>query len=231
MITIAGYNCATRLPFTGPLASLVVAGKKTRTIRFCPKGIDPDGRVPYQTITRARWGQATPSGPFNHGRRRFHLGDYAYLQEPLYWGYAIYTGDLKVARYTADRYLCKEFTPIRSRAVEWTYKPDELPAMNMGSRFARTILQIKDVKFEMLGDMTDADAMAEGVQKHNDRCWRMPGALRNTPLKVFATYWDTLTQTKAERWEAMQGKLVRVITFEVAATAKTPWDLARGATK
>ena len=179
------------------------------------------------TLVRSSFQQATLNLPWIW-TPPFGPGDYIYMQEPI--ESAKTTIGRFIARYVSDSQPV--WSVVDNLPIPWRWKPDKLPAMNMGSRFARTILQIKAVRFEVLGNMTGADAIVEGVCRHPGppQEYRIGGISAQSPLDAFAAYWNTLANTEAERWEAMQDQLVRVIEFKVVATAATPWDLAKGAT-
>jgi hypothetical protein len=240
---IGRFNCKGGLSFRPELVPLILSGAKTQTRRFCPPGIFPDGEMP-EILTRYLWRQERPGPPIreevggtviparhNTARLPFAPGDLVFLKEGIH---RVCRGcePFEVVGYSSEIRLAKSQygdTPL------WTAKPDKLPAMYMGARFARTILRIKAVRFERLGDMTDADAVAEGVvqkrlKQNIDSAYYIPLATGyyTTPLRAFAAYWNTLAKTRAERWEAMQGKLVRVIKFSVEATARNQYELLKG---
>jgi hypothetical protein len=50
--------------------------------------------------------------------------------------------------------------------VPWNWKRDTLPAMYMPKWAARTWLEVTEVRTELLQDITDEDAIAEGIEPH-----------------------------------------------------------------
>lgn len=115
------------------------------------------------------------------------VGDHLYVQEP--WLSSAST--TQAAGYQADG--CVKAGPgERLRG-----------AYNMPRWASRLTLEITDVKVERLHNMTDADAIAEGVEKlgefPNITPWRnyqlkpgQPGAMNfSTPLRSFMSLWES----------------------------------------
>jgi hypothetical protein len=109
--------------------------------------------------------------------------------------------------------------------VDWNWKP----SIHMPKAVARIWLQITDIKAERLHDITEEDAIAEGVKHAHD--WRQPGVKVETLpdgshvahgtksfRRGFSLLWDDINGR--ESWNA--NPWVWVISFKVLSTTGKP---------
>lgn len=101
-------------------------------------------------------------------------------------------------------------TPVLSRdgnRVRWRWKRRVLPAMHMPKKLARTYVKLLEKRGEWLGEITDADAVREGIPEEPKNRFR--------PRYRFVQLWDSInTKGKTPRNFASD-PFVNVITFEL----------------
>lgn len=76
------------------------------------------------------------------------------------------------------------------------------PSIHMPRWASRLTIEVVDVRFQPLNDITDEDAIAEGIVEHKTCGWHVPGVdhpikafpilSRSTPREMYAALWDTL---------------------------------------
>lgn len=150
---------------------------------------------------------------------RLRAGDRLYVKEKLMRQDA--DGHNSWAEYARDgRYV--EPSPFR-----WRWQRDWLSPLHMPAEAARVFLTLTaDVRVEPVGDITDADALAEGVEQLDASWFAFGGAP-----------WPDARTAFLVRWHEMHGDgnpNVAVLTFELrpaapahAADAASPDEPAR----
>lgn len=101
-----------------------------------------------------------------------------------------------VARYTPDRDNC---AGIEFRASHVDNNEPWRPSTQMPRWASRLTLRITNVRAERLQDISEVDAMAEGVTKVKDACFVIRGfdydtvgLCHSSPVTPFEKYWDHL---------------------------------------
>lgn len=84
----------------------------------------------------------------------------------------------------------------------WTWKRDTLPSIHMPRRASRLTLELTGVRVERLQDISEADALAEGITRLNDFEFICPGIehenkhfprlSRGSARDMYAALWDTI---------------------------------------
>lgn len=118
--------------------------------------------------------------------------------------------------YRADGSI---YNPPDKHGEEPMRSESELPAdelaeirwhspIHMPRWMARIVLEIIDVKFARLHDMTNADAVAEGVESDEylereefAQAVAPPGSVMPSPLREFERIWDSINAKRGYPWE------------------------------
>ena len=107
------------------------------------------------------------------------VGDYCYMREPLIRGF----GD--VAYYADDKVMvCHVLT---GEAITWRWKTDLLTSIFMPREAARSIYRYEQIRVERLQDITEDDAIAEGME--------CPGAKTH-----FRVIWENINAARGFGW-------------------------------
>lgn len=77
-------------------------------------------------------------------------------------------------------------------ALNWRWKSDTLPAIFMPKEATRITLDITEIRVERLQEITDTDAVKEGIAN---------GAYAVSPIRSFQKLWDSLNEKQGYRWK------------------------------
>lgn len=168
--------------FNTPMVQAILNGRKSQTRRVIKP--QPDGDVCFgicQSSTDAKSVGKTGFGNENVLKSfvsvKYHEGDILWVRET--WG--CYTDDWN----DADQFVYKADYPNgakgywhESEKVNWCDLPKWKPSIHMPREAARIFLRVTDVRAERLQDITEEDAVSEGVSK----------------------MFDNLTDTEYEQW-------------------------------
>lgn len=209
--------------FSGPMVRAILAGRKTQTRRV----------VKPQPENVAKMGPRT---------RKYAVGDRLWVKEA--WRVGAWwedTGEVCVD-YRADGYSRREWLDVPDEEMfarlwiqscedakkagfeydadhQYNWKPGEAPTRWRPSIFmprwaSRLTLPVIGVRCERLRDISEADAVAEGVGHGWKGSWPDYGSLhrqgevmvaertQDTARMSFATLWDTLNAKRGFGWEA-----------------------------
>ena len=215
MITINGYEVAGRMPpFTRENRDLVRSGVKTQTRRVMkPQPEWPFyGPEVYTSCAVDRFGDMIP------GKEVFGIyGDDWGLKCP--YGRP---GDIRVMCEPLHRCLTKNIcyeNPlgeiIDGRKAVWQWKRDTLSSMFMPTWAGRTLVRYIDIRAERLQDISEEDAIAEGIlpYRHGYKTF-FDGAEQLCPDAKFLFWglWDSINYKK-HPWA--NNDLVWVIEWEL----------------
>jgi hypothetical protein len=171
--------------FSGPMVRAILEGRKTMTRRVLnPKPTKP-------------WGSM-----FHEGRRWWTGNDFT----------ADVIEELNVPHAVGDRLWVKEQLlpgPYNTSIVyeadgtvavvqEWPWQVKVLPSMFCPRRFSRITLEVTGVKMERLQDISEADAIAEGVDQLSECRWR-------DHLGVDPDHYINATASFVSLWESING--------------------------
>ena len=97
-----------------------------------------------------------------------------------------------------------QFTP----EVQWT------PSIHMPRWASRLTLIVEEVRAQLLGHMTEADAIAEGIYCERQEGWSATGdSWYASPKIAFHQLWDSLHTKAGERWQ--DNPVIVALTFRV----------------
>ena len=201
----------TGLIFKAPLVRAILEGRKTQTRRVAKPVKRPDlgnlytpgalamGREPQHVIDRA-----CPLG---------QPGDRIYVRETFSrhpeWGQLAFRAD------------GEEFED----ADGWLWEPKWMPSIHMPKELARIWLEITGVRLERIQDISEADAIAEGVNRiAHGREGSYYSAIRN---EQHPKNWICPDDAFRELWESTGGDWdanpwVWAIDFKVLSTTGRP---------
>jgi hypothetical protein len=171
-----------RILFSGPMVRAILSGRKTQTRRVV-KPIFDVARVTYGCIGGQGFGfifgNKVVRCPFGE------IGDRMWVREthaPMLGGGWVYAAD-----YSAER--------LKQKDGKGFWKP----SIFMRREASRISLEIVSVRVERLQDISEADAIAEGIEPvqmptgevmYDD--YLEPGAMMARPVSSYATLWDRI---------------------------------------
>lgn len=195
--------------FAGPMVNAILSGRKTQTRRLIKHHL-PTGPCDIRDIG---------NGPEIYGaggvwlklRLPYAVGDVLWVRET--WtlasrdGYRQYAG-LSSERFwpsTMDRpHVQSKWNGVHNviYRADGEYEADtgekEMwhPSLHMERWMSRLRLEVTAVRVERLGDITEADAYAEGVTIPTEQLFASNGnpELRNEARAAFAALWDSLSK-------------------------------------
>lgn len=194
--------------FSAPMVRAILAGTKTQTRRIVPTMVTC-GRVEYpgkrdgRGYSRVNWldtaeGMAQAAQECKYGLP----GDRMWVKET--WGAVPHMmGGIQpeTLRYRADG-------EYQNERGTWRWRP----SIHMPRWASRVTLEITDVRVERLQDISEADAIAEGIEAEGDE-WRdylMPHTqCCLTPRSSYRTLWESIHGPGS--WDA--NPFVWVVTF------------------
>ena len=86
------------------------------------------------------------------------------------------------------------------------------PSIHMPRWASRITLKIKSIRVERVHDITEADAVAEGIETHLSGCWTQTGGYADTARLAFGALWDSINSKRGYGWNL--NPWVWVIEFE-----------------
>lgn len=159
------------IAFSGPMVRAILAGNKTETRRLLavqPSDYPAVAPIVPPPAGKVRKHDAPYLDAYNHGRFvcwwdeydrqgpdwiniKYIQGDRLYVREAI-------TQSGALVKYLADGKTSNHLWP-----TQW--RRDPVPPMHMFKRFSRITLTCLGTKVERLHDITDADALAEGIKR------------------------------------------------------------------
>ena len=201
----------TGLMFKGELVRAILEGRKTQTRRVMkpqPATVERWKHGEPTLETSANWTvmrDASGKGWSNCGPFRYpygKTGDLIYVRET--WQHANYPlgpyQEGSTVFYRAD-YLNDPHGPDGEKSPEGKYRHWQ-PSIHMPKSAARIWLEITGVRVERLQDISETDAIAEGIERVDDffgcACWRAYGepdgadvVCPDDPIGSFRSLWDS----------------------------------------
>lgn len=215
--------------FSGPMVRALLDGRKTQTRRVLkpqpPKDEYGDDYITrlngpewYEPAVVDKYGDEVPGKPI--------WGVYDELGE---WGAPVpyMPGDLLWVRERwSDELLAPGEVYYYATALEDGLRADEVaeirwrPSIHMPRWASRITLEVTDVRVQRLQEITDEDALAEGVTKVREHCYVIRGIdydeighCHSCPIARFAKLWDSLNAKRGFGWD--QNPWVIALTFSV----------------
>lgn len=147
------------IPFSAPMVLALLAGRKTETRRLLAPAERCNAVQTFEDENgRRRW-VVDPIDALEDEKPlpvRYAIGDHLYVREEIE---AWESGPLKYTRFSADKH--PTFHPWPEDWQRFKARP-----MHMFKRFSRMTLIVDDVRVERLQDISEADAIAEGIHCH-----------------------------------------------------------------
>ena len=127
-------------------------------------------------------------------------------------------GDRLWVRETFRFYDGEDDTEYTCRSIEYRadtigYHPDIRwkPSIYMPRRACRTVLEIVDIRIERVQDITEADAMAEGIKEvgncsppdydYNAKQYYVAKSLHETAKNAFQHLWNSINAKRGMGWD------------------------------
>ena len=185
--------------FSGSMVRAILAGQKTQTRRVLKKSVE-------RVKDKCPYGQA---------------GDILWVRET--WRPALSESHECVA-YRADmRYSCGKEMLQPDCNARWK------PSIFMPRTAARIFLEITEIRLEKLQDISESDAIAEGI---TDCCfgseqWQIYGkkgiysGITREPVTSYSTLWDSINGDRRP-WQS--NPFVWVVEFRKTSTPQTKTD-------
>ena len=208
--------------FSAPMVRALLDGRKTQTRRLA-KFVEPSGEQFHVHNAHGGWfGPEARVPEVAPDYARFAAGDQLYVREAHYLTddgdseYAVYAADDGAVRdhlAMLDR-LPRDFptaTLARHRRLR--------PSIHMPRWASRLTLIVEGVKIERLQEISEADAIAEGIERPGigGPFWKAyrpdPAMPTLDPRESYAGLWNTLHTKPGERWE--DNPFVCAIAFAV----------------
>jgi hypothetical protein len=169
--------------FSAPMVRAILAGTKTQTRRVMkPQPLSVDGGVPFGNAPK--WAHAEPGSAVMrcpYGKR----GDRLWVRET--WAYGIHA---LASSHDEDGPFCYAATDSKMSRLCTKWRP----SIHMPRHASRIKLEVTSVHVERLQDISEADALAEGVNS-------LPAETRLlTPRLDYVALWNAINGPGS--WEA-----------------------------
>lgn len=211
--------------FSAPMVRALLAGRKTQTRRVLKTQPDttgdPSGSGEWGAVNR--YGYWRPAAEV----RPYQVGDQLWAREALDLGDI--TRPIGHATYAADG---ADVDLRHSGAAVWAgeYKRRFVPSIHMPRWASRLTLTVTDVRVQRLQDISNEDAIAEGIEPHGHAFsgYGKHADVWMAPYDSFASLWNSIHGPKprkraggtlpprkvgVETWD--QNPWVCALTFEV----------------
>lgn len=192
--------------FSGPMVRAILEGHKTQTRRVMkqqPKRVDAvyaDGTIDTECLFRDGRRIKCPYGT---------VGDRLWVRE-TWQGPLIEEGQCLDNMYAAE--FC-EYAATQKFAPEFedadgNQRQGWRPSIHMPRWASRLLLEITDVRVERVQDISEADALAEGIEgpfEVGHTAYRAPGDSKPRYSKAAASFeslWDSINAKRGFGWDA-----------------------------
>jgi len=214
--------------FSGPMVRALLDGRKTQTRRVLkPQPPKDDLGYDIGTVRGPEWYHPAvvgKDGELEPGQQVWGVYD-----DWGEWGARVpyMPGDLLWVRERwSDELLAPGEVYYYATALEDGLRADEVaeirwrPSIHMPRWASRITLEVTAVRVQRLQEITDEDALAEGVTKVRDHCYVIRGIdydeiglCHSCPIARFAKLWDSLNAERGFGWD--QNPWVIALTFVV----------------
>ena len=222
--------------FSAPMVRALLAGRKTQTRRLL-KGA-PEGSWHCDRVGSKLMWVAPPGAPKLPCLLPYAVGDRLYVRESgiEYPGIVVFRHDVPATPDTGFYWVRDRLGTGASYNVKGCSRAAALaggnrkvrPSIHMPRWASRLWLAVTDVRVQRLQDCSEADAIAEGVERIDDprgTAWKSYETLPNgkphphasvpnkSPLTSYRELWDTLHRAEGTTWAA--NPWVVAISFNV----------------
>jgi hypothetical protein len=148
---------------------------------------------------------------------RVEIGDLLYVRESIWQSTADPTPDMPPPTKWSDEveYMATGRDPL---GAYWKSRP----SIHMPRRFSRVTLEVVDKRFQRLGEISDEDAVAEGLRfchgsaKYGRYYTVSDNEIAKPAKQTFFNLWDSLHDKEGER--ARDNPEIVALTFKVHRT-------------
>lgn len=201
--------------FSTPMVQAILSDRKTQTRRIAISDVCPYGKAGDRLWVRGTWRPRSWGSCFDWMMIEYKAGGsitQAYtrdlFQDPeIAWG--------KISNE------CLKLNNPQSSSGDWILdKPlNWRPSIFMPRAACRIFLEIEQIKLEYLKNISEADAIAEGVEQVGDRLWKCYGNCpdhatghdkRSSATASFMSLWNSINGAGA--WD--ENPLVWVVQFK-----------------
>lgn len=197
--------------FSTEMVKAILAGRKTQTRRV----IKPQPHIDSEGMCKWRDCQWMADGRIGfpvtaiEDYAPYQPGDVLWVRETWCYGSDTHTIMFDPEPLPGDIIYKADVGDLDNDIVKWR------PSIYMPREAARLFLQVKDVKVELLQDITEADAIAEGIRQVDSRKWESSFRLGwfDSPILAFKQLWDSINAKRGFGWEI--NPWVWVVEFEV----------------
>lgn len=196
--------------FSAPMIRAILAGNKTQTRRIV-KGYEPDYSIGVKAVPSDL--SAMRSDPDFHFINKCpygQVGDQLWVREAWRWNDGTECGCSEFCTHTGTGY---EYRASGAGDIDTKWKP----SIHMPRLASRIQLEITGIRVERLNDISEADAIAEGIENIGKviDCWKnyeadhefrdaegrqKAGIAFNTAVPSFASLWQSING--AGSWDA-----------------------------
>lgn len=149
-------------------------------------------------------------------------GDFCYMREPLV------RGDGDVAYYKDDRVMVRDF--LKGEPITWRWKKDVLTSIFMPKEAARSLFRYESIRVEQVQDISEKDAMAEGVVKNADGYYTIAlpedhaakSISSNSAIGTYQVLFDHINLERGFGWDS--NPWVWVLGYQPVMYL-TPWNV------
>lgn len=176
--------------FSAPMVQALLAGRKTQTRRLVPENIQ-DKYYEYDDFCR-NVSVGIPTSrewevEFFSERCRYRVGDLLYVREAWRAGYCTTIYDETLGRVPRPSDLKPESTAIEYLADDtFELGGDDRPSIHMPRWASRLTLSVTDVRVQLLNEISEKDALAEGMTFPEGMQWGCD------PIDAFKSLWQSL---------------------------------------
>ena len=196
--------------FSGPMVRALLDGRKTQTRRAL--------KPPYGMLEYLADGSWKPICTKVFPGDRLYVREAHYLTDDGTTEYAIFAEE--AADVTAHREEIEDLQ-IRQPQIDWSKHLRLRPSIHMPRWASRLTLTVTDVRVQRLQDISEADAIAEGIERSTEHpnCWKrgkLTGdqnfvTVTGFPKLAFRSIWESING--ADAWDA--NPWIYAISFDV----------------
>ena len=203
--------------FSAPMVRALLGGRKTQTRRVLKHPLKIDiGLAPSVQTDNPVWIQFDhpKGGPLTCVRWPYAIGDRLWVRE----GWQHWPPNNILAEPKRPRiYRATDAEPPASEIPDWAWRGDHKfrwhSPIHMPRWASRLTLTVTDVRVQRLQDISEEDAMAEGIHRNTSSWFPIPGVdgSGTTARAAFAGLWNSIHGPDA--WNT--NPWVTAITFDV----------------
>lgn len=206
--------------FSTPMIQAILAGRKTQTRRVVKS-------EPLRWLEESGFTPEFVADPGNSFCPYGHPGDILWVRET--WFPAAINGSKVMIGYNVDE--PKQTIEITTEKVDYYWKQMDkgryIPSIHMPKEAARIWLEVTDVRAERLQDISEQQAIAEGIEKRRGstsstkfdyKHYRYDHSYDVSAEVSFRTLWEKINGP--ETWNA--NPWVWVVSFKVLSTTGKP---------